>query len=234
MKESGQAQSGRAVKRPAIVTLAVVLQVRAGSLDVLLWQRARDPEMGYWALPGGALNEPMSLEASIRAHLATKVDVQELAHIEQLETRSEPDRQPEGWQIAAAYLGLVPGDHDPTLPPDTRWHPVGELPRVAFDHGAIIRAGAERLRAKLSYTNLGFAIAPAEFTLSELRDIYVAALGHRVTSTNLERVLVRRGVIEPLNRRRSSTAAGGRPPRVFRFRSRRLEVTDPFAVLRPN
>ncbi|MEO6208410.1 MAG: NUDIX hydrolase, partial [Candidatus Limnocylindrales bacterium] len=144
-----------------------------------------------------------------------------------------PDRIPEEWQIAAAYLGLVPADHDPTLPADTRWHPVGDLPPMAFDHDALVHAGVERLRAKLSYTNVAFAIAPAEFTLSELRDLYVAALGRRVSSTNLERVLLRRGVLEPLDRRRTSTAAGGRPPRVFRFRSRRLEVTDPFAILRP-
>jgi ADP-ribose pyrophosphatase YjhB (NUDIX family) len=221
------------VAQPAIVTVAVVLQVREASLDVLLWQRGRDPAAGRWALPGGAVEVPASLEETIRASLAAKVDIRELAHLEQLETLSEPNRHPDGWQIAAAYLGLIPADHDPTLPGDTRWHPVGELPAMAFDHGAIVRSGVERLRAKLSYTNLGFAIAPPEFTLSELRDIYVAALGRRVSSTNLERVLVRRGVLEPLDRRRSPTAAGGRPPRIFRFRSRRLEVTDAFAVLRP-
>ena len=35
-----------------------------------------------------------------------------------------------------------------------------------------------RLRAKLSYTNIGFALAPPSFTIAELRDIYVAALGY--------------------------------------------------------
>ena len=60
-----------------------------------------------------------------------------------------------------------------------------------------MRAGRERLRAKLSYTNLGFALAPAEFTISELRDLYAAALGHDVSATNLQRVLLRRGVLEP-------------------------------------
>jgi 8-oxo-dGTP diphosphatase len=220
-------------ERPTVVTLGVVLHVRDGGLHVLLWQRAREPDAGRWALPGGVLEGGVSLEHSIRDHLAAKVDVRELAHLEQLETLSEPDRHPDRREIAAAYLGLVPADHDPALPADARWHPVGELPPIAFDHGAIVRAGVDRLRAKLSYTNIAFAIAPGEFTLSELREVYVAALGHRVTSTNLERVLLRRGALEPVGRRRDSTAAGGRPARVFRFRSRRLEVTDPFAVLRP-
>jgi 8-oxo-dGTP diphosphatase len=218
---------------PAVVTVAVVLQVRVGSLEVLLWQRGRDPQAGHWALPGGALEPGSSLEAGLREALASKVDIRELSHLEQLETLSEPNRHPDAWELAVAYLGLIATDHDPKLPADTRWHPVGELPLMAFDHGAIVRAGVERLRAKLSYTNLGFAIAPAEFTLSELRDLYVAALGRRVSSTNLERVLVRRGVLEPMGERRRPTASGGRPPRLFRFRSHRLEITDPFAVLRP-
>ena len=63
--------------------------------------------------------------------------------------------------------------------------------------GAIVVAGRERLRAKLSYTNLGFALAPATFTLGELRDVYVAALGHDVSPTNLRRVLERRRSIAP-------------------------------------
>src|ERR687885_705782 len=104
--------------------LAVVLQVREGELQVLLWQRARRPFEGAWALPGGWLEPDESLEESIRRHLAAKVDVRELSHLEQLETRGDPGRAGAEWQLATAYLGLVPTDHDPRVPPDTSWHPV--------------------------------------------------------------------------------------------------------------
>ncbi|MDQ3777783.1 MAG: NUDIX domain-containing protein, partial [Actinomycetota bacterium] len=77
---------------PLHVSLAVVLQVRGGALQVLMWRRARDPFVGRWALPGGYLEPGETLEESIRRHLATKVDVRELSHLEQLETRSHPDR----------------------------------------------------------------------------------------------------------------------------------------------
>src|SRR5881398_4118207 len=109
---------------PAHVTLAVVLQVRGGRLQVLLWQRAREPFLGAWSLPGGYLEPEETLEQSIRRHLAVKVDVRELAHLEQLETLSDPDRHPREWQVATAYLGLVPTGVDPELPSDTAWHPV--------------------------------------------------------------------------------------------------------------
>ena len=35
--------------------LATVLQVRDNTLQVLLWQRAKDPDAGRWSLPGGTL-----------------------------------------------------------------------------------------------------------------------------------------------------------------------------------
>jgi ADP-ribose pyrophosphatase YjhB (NUDIX family) len=221
------------VTTPTHATLAVVLQVRSGRLEVLLWQRAREPFAGAWSLPGGYLDPGETLEESIRRHLAAKVDVRELSHLEQLETRSEPGRHPHEWQLATAYLGLVPVGVDPQVPEDTSWHALDGLPEMAFDHEPITLAGRERLRAKLSYTNIGFALAPREFTISELRDVYEAALGHRVTTTNLQRVLVRRGLLEATGGRREPGPAGGRPGALFRFRLRRLEITDQFAVLRP-
>jgi len=207
--------------------------VRDGRLQVLLWQRAQAPFAGAFALPGGYLLGGESLEDSIRRHLAEKVDVRELSHIEQLVTTSDPARHPSEWQVATAYLGLVPSDLDPELPNDTYWYPIDELPETAFDHSTIILAGRERLRAKLSYANIGFALAPHSFSISELRDLYAAALGHEVSATNLQRVLLRRELLEATGERRAPGPSGGRPAALFRFRSRALEITDQFAVLRP-
>lgn len=210
-----------------------MFQVRERALQVLLWERAREPFRRAWSLPGGSLSAAETLESSILRHLATKVDVREVAHLEQLGTWSDPSRHPGRWELATAYLGLVPLGIDPRVPADTGWHPVDRLPPTAFDHGEIVEAGRERLRGKLSYSNVGFALAPATFTLAELSDVYAAALGYDVSATNLKRVLLRRGAIQPTGDRRAHGPAGGRPAEVFRFRSRHLEVTDPFAVLRP-
>ena len=219
--------------KPEHVSLAVVLRVREAILQVLLWRRALEPFAGAWALPGGLLRPGETLEESIERQLAEKVDVRGVAHLEQLDTRSDPERVPGSWQLATSYLGLVPTDADPRLPPDTAWHAVERLPQTAFDHGEIVLAACERLRAKLSYSNAGFALAPAVFTISELREIYAVALGHEVTATNLQRVLLRRRVLEPAGGRRASGPSGGRPAALFRFRSRELAITDEFAVLRP-
>jgi ADP-ribose pyrophosphatase YjhB (NUDIX family) len=222
-------------ERPAYPhhALAVVLQVRSARLHVMLWQRASEPFTGAWSLPGGPLLADETLGASVARQLASKVEVRQLAHLEQLETRSDPSRDPRRRTVATAYLGLVPCDLDPALPSDTAWHPVGALPETAFDHGSVVGSALARLRAKLSYTNVGFALAPPTFTIAELRDIYVAALGYEVTATNLQRVLLRRDVLEATGEQAASGRSGGRPAMLYRFASPTLEVTDPFAVLRP-
>ena len=213
--------------------LAVVLQVRGTSLHVLLWRHDRGPAVGAWALPGGPLGAHETLGESIAGQLAEKVDVRELAHLEQLETRSDLDRFPERRVLATAYLGLVPSDQEPQVPGDSAWHPVDALPAMAFDHASIAASGVRRLRAKLSYTNIGFALAPAVFTASELQSVYQAALGHEVSATNLRRILVRREQIEETGTLSPPGRTGGRPAAQYRFVARQIEVTDQFAVLRP-
>lgn len=217
--------------------LGAVLQVRPSgigmSLCVLARRRDRDPYTGLWALPSGPVEVDESIGDSVRRHLAAKVCITELAHLEQLETLSTPGRDPFDRTIATAHLGLLPWTADPALPERTAWLPVDTLAAMAFDHDLIVQHAVARMRAKLSYTNVGFALAPEEFTMAQLRDAYAAALGHDVSATNLHRVLGRRGQLEATGGLRASGSAGGRPGKLFRFTHRHLEVTDPFATLKP-
>ncbi|SBS75946.1 NUDIX hydrolase [uncultured Mycobacterium sp.] len=218
--------------------LAVVFQVgdvssRKPTLNVLLWQRALAPERGKWSLPGGRLRADEDLTSSVRRQLAEKVDVREIAHLEQLAVFSDPGRVPDIRTIASTFLGLIPSPATPVLPPDTRWHPVNALPDMAFDHAPMVDYARTRLAAKLSYTNIGFALAPTEFALSTLRDIYGAALGYQVDATNLQRVLARRGVITPTGTTAHPGRTGGRPAALYRFTDSQIRVTDEFAALRP-
>jgi 8-oxo-dGTP diphosphatase len=218
--------------------LAVVFQVRQlatrnPQLSVLLWERAMDPQRGTWSLPGGQLRHDEDMTSSVRRQLAEKVDLRELTHLEQLAVFSDPARVPDSRTIASTFLGLVPSPATPVLPPDTRWHPVNALPPMAFDHKTMITNAHARLVAKLSYTNIGFALAPKEFVLSTLRDVYGAALGYQVDATNLQRVLVRRGVITPTGTTAKSGRSGGRPAAQYRFTESQYRVTDEFAALRP-
>lgn len=234
---SGPLRDAAGVAKYRHEALVAVLQVRATAagprLCVLARQRVRAPYPGLWALPSGPVEVEESIEQSARRHLAAKAGVAEVAHLEQLETLSTPGRDPFDRTIATAHLGLLSSAADPTLTDRTAWHPVDDLPAMAFDHDGVVRVAVTRMRAKLSYTNLGFALAPAEFTIAQLRDVYAAALGHEVAATNLQRVLGRRGQLEATGGVQPSGSAGGRPGKLFRFTRHALEVTDPFATLRP-
>jgi 8-oxo-dGTP diphosphatase len=217
-------------KLAAPVVNAVVLRVGDGAgprLETLLWRR--EPEGELWSLPGGFVREGETLGAAVRRHLLAKVGVADVGHVEQLDTTSSADTHPDLWLLDVAHLALIPQGAEPELPPDTEWHPVDGLPPIAFGHAGAVHRAHDRLRGKLSYSNVAFALAPARFTLRELAEIYEAVLGYAVDATHLRRVLERDHLIAPTGGRRST---GGRPAEEFGFCDTELVVSRPLAAFR--
>jgi 8-oxo-dGTP diphosphatase len=213
-------------KLAAPVVNAVVLRV-AGRLETLLWRRADMPDL--WSLPGGFVRDGESLGGAMRRHLLAKVGVSEVGHVEQLDTTSSADTHPDLWLLDVTHLALIPRGTRLDLPTDTSWHPVDDLPPIAFGHAAAVGRAHDRLRGKLSYSNVAFALAPERFTLRELAEIYEAVLGYAVDATHLRRVLERDGLIAPTGGRRST---GGRPAEEFAFCDAELVVSRPLAAFR--
>ena len=205
---------------------AVVFRVADG-LETLLWRRSDDS--GRWSLPGGFVREEESLYEAMRRHLLGKVGVEGVAHLEQLDTHTSADTHPELWLVDTEYMALIPRGEEPELPPDTQWHPVDDLPPIAFGHASAVERAHERLRGKLSYSNAAFGLVAERFIISELTCVYEAVLGYRVDATNLQRVLERDGLIERTGGRRST---GGRPATEFTFTARELVVSRPLAAFR--
>jgi 8-oxo-dGTP diphosphatase len=216
----------------APVVNAVVLRVAEHGLETLLWRRSQPPAADCWSPPGGFVRQGESLEGAMRRHLAEKVGVTDVGHLEQLDSTSA-ETHPELWLLDVAYLALIPRGAEPHLPPDTQWHAVDELPTVAFGHAGAIGRAHERLRGKLSYSNAAFALAPPRFTLRELAAVYEAVLGYAVSPTNLGRVLGRDGLIVSTGGHRRAGSAGGRPAAEFAFARRELVVSRPLAAFKP-
>ncbi|MDL9937452.1 NUDIX hydrolase [Gordonia sp. ABSL1-1] len=219
-----------------VEVLSAVFQIRevdAASAPMLCVLLTRPDSATAWSLPGGDIADDETLSTSARRLLAERMDVRDVAHLEQLVVFSDPDRVPTTRTIASTYLGLVPTDAPSAPPGDAAWHGVDRLPDLTFDHAAIIAAARHRLAAKLSYTNIAFALAPARFPMSELSEIYCAALGYAVDTTNLLRILSRRSVIVATGTVGKTGRAGGRPPALYAFADNELRVTDEFATLRP-
>ena len=199
---------------------AVVLQVREGALQALLWQRgtravrwargrcpaAGSPPTRRWRSRSCGTWRRRSTCARSRTSSSSQPTA----------TRSATSTS---WEVATAYLGLVPLGVDPGIPADTRWHDVDALPQIAFDHGAIVLAGARAPARRSSPTRTpGSRSRRRRSRWASCERSTSPALGHEVSATNLKRVLLRRGVIagDRRTQERRVGQAGG-PADVFRF-----------------
>src|SRR5919107_3822 len=134
----------------------VVLTVRVGEFLALTIRRGIEPYAGRWALPGGFVEADEDLADAASRELAEEAGIGSMrTHLEQLRSYGSPGRDPRGRVMSVAYLALVPDPGEPRAGSDAEaaaWKPVDKLLRpraLAFDHGAILRDGVERARAKL-------------------------------------------------------------------------------------
>ena len=86
---------------------------------------------------------------------------------------------------------------------------------LAFDHTEILGLAVKRLRGKLDYTRIGFALLPERFTLRDLQMVHEAILGRSFNKPAFRRRMLDKGWIEPTGERESGT--GFRPAELYRL-----------------
>jgi len=96
----------------------------------------------------------------------------------------------------------------------TRMPALGEPMR--FDHRRILATAIARLRAKLKYRPVVFELMAREFTLTDLQRTVEAISGRRLHKQNFRRLVETAALVEATGE--TSTATGGRPAALFRFR----------------
>lgn len=213
----------------ALTSDIVVLTLHQGKFSVLLVKRGGHPYQGFWALPGGFVQEDSSSEETAVRELVEETGIDlNTSHIEQLRTYSEPDRDPRMRVISTAYLAMVPRLPHPTAGDDAveaRLFPVEDIlyPRedadritLAFDHEKILRDGVERAADKLEYTSLATTFLESPFTLADLRRVYEEVWGIPLHAANFRRkILSTCGLVEPVGEKGSSRFEGGRSAELY-------------------
>lgn len=158
--------------------------VEDDALQVLLVQRANEPLIHQWALPGGLLqpDKDVNLEAAALRVLGEKIDV-EVQYVAHVATFSGANRDPRGWSVAVLHCGLLPRDQIKAIekhkverlawvPAHTPGH------RLAFDHASQLATAVSFLRTRVDNGELPLHLLPAEFTLTQLQRTCEAIL-HR-------------------------------------------------------
>lgn len=152
-------------------------------LRVLLIQRANEPLLGCWALPGGVLDldTDASLLATAQRVLTVKMKVA-VRHLEQVATFSGTDRDPRGWSISTLHYALLPADRvaavaGPGIGAVAWCDPAAPEAALAFDHAQQLADALAMLRRKVQWGALPLHLLPAKFTLTDLQRACEAILG---------------------------------------------------------
>ena len=116
---------------------------------LLLIQRKHAPFAGYWALPGGFVDEQESPDDAANRELQEETGVFSVK-MTQFYTFGTPHRDPRGWTISIAYWAIINiAEHRTEAADDAAavaWFALDELPQnLAFDHAEIIAKAAKNL-----------------------------------------------------------------------------------------
>lgn len=85
---------------------------------------------------------------------------------------------------------------------------------LAFDHPLVILSGIERLKNKISYTDVVFNMMGEYFTLGELQQVYEVILGKKLLDPAFRRIIANK--VEKTTK--IKTGEGHRPSVLFRYK----------------
>lgn len=207
---------------PHLAVDLVLLTIHDNRLAVLMHPRKQAPFASQLVLPGGFVHPGECLDDTARRVLREKAGLRQIA-VEQLYTFSEPNRDPRGWVVSAAYFALVPparlearlnGPHGLRLVEiapaggsrgkgdavkqraaamaPVELHLKGQAIAPGFDHRAIVASAVERLRGKLDWSMIAFALLPERFTLFQLQRVHEAILGRALNKPQLRKRMLER------------------------------------------
>jgi len=203
----------------AVSTVSFALRPHPRTQRLTLWlplvKRIREPFLGRWALPGGPLQPAEDLDSSARRTLLRTTGL-EPAHLEQLYSFGGIDRSPDR-VVSIVYWALVRPDEDARAidGENVEWFVADEVPELAFDHNVIVTYALDRLRAKITYSDIAHAFTGEEFTIAQLREVHEAVRQVRLDPANFRRQTLAHPRIVATGRHVTGTSH--RPPALYRL-----------------
>lgn len=196
-------------ERPALATDCVIFGFDGGELKLLLIERENEPFKNKWALPGGFVYMQETTEECAKRILLEKTGIRHM-FIEQLYTFSELERDPRERIVSVAYFALVnKHQYELVAGRDTvkaEWFELSKLPKLAFDHGKILKMAIQRLKGKVTYQPIGFELLDEKFTLTQLQSVYESILETPIDKRNFRKKILGMNLLKPLDEKEQNVA----------------------------
>lgn len=214
MRDRSAAPVARAGRAPASASLDLVCCCAAGrQLAVLVLVPTRGVVA---ALPWTVVAPSVALDATATRFARERIG-RAPGWLAQVGASSEGRMHPSGASLSVSYVAVVATGTP--APEGTGWVPVSEIPTLSARQAGMVPAAVAALRDRMDLAPIAFRMLPAEFTLSELQQIYELLLGRRLHKASFRRALQAAYLVEPTESWRSE--GRGRPAQLFRYAPRR-------------
>ena len=180
-------------------------------LKVLLLKRNFQPAKGEWSLMGGFLKSNESLDEAGKRILNQLTGLTNV-YMEQLYSFGEIDRDPGARIISVSYFALIKiNDSDLELVNShgATWVPISSLPKLIFDHSAMIERALKKLQIRARTQPIGFELLPYKFTIPQLQGLYEAIYNKALDKRNFRRKLLSMDLLEKLEEKEKETSRKG-------------------------
>jgi 8-oxo-dGTP diphosphatase len=136
-------------------------------------------------------------------------------------------RDPRGRVISVTYYALVnPKKFEIVagkMANDVQWFPVGDVPKLGFDHNEIFKMAMQRLKNKILYYPVGFELLDELFTMTELHELYESILGVEIDRRNFRRKILDAEYIISTGKKREGLQ--NRHPDLYKF-NKKLQANN--------
>lgn len=214
----------------------VIFGFHDDTLKVLLlkWK-----EGGHWCLPGGFVKKNEAVDTSAIRILKDRTGLNDI-FLQQFHAFGDPyrDRNKEllsiqgksgKWLmerfITIGYYALVEyskvNPQPDWLSEECKWVDIHKLPKLIYDHQAIVHKALSELQRSLNDHPIGYNLLPEKFTMPELQTLYETVLDKSLDRRNFQKKMLSLKILERLKERK--TGGAHKAPYLYRFDKKKYE-----------
>jgi len=146
---------------------------------------------------GGFVKKDESLDEAANRILKQLTGLKGI-YLEQLHSFGDPNRDPIERTISVAYFALIDiHKYEKQISHDyhAEWFNINEIPKLIFDHGAMVKLARNKLKYKAGLHPILFELLPTKFTIPQLQTLYEEIYSTTLDKRNFIRKILSTGLL---------------------------------------